>query len=223
MRKFEYLPFYSPDEPAAPAPAVEPPVEPTKEPTRSLVNEGAPVEPPKEPEAPKEDESPAPINIAELKLPEGFKLEEAQGKAFTELLTRPDLSPQARAQELLNLYAAERKKDTDQIGSSWNATVDVWHKDIASDPEIGTGDTKSPLKPEVKATLAKVLDAYGGTELRQALDLTGAGSNPAVIRALVKMAPKLVETSRHVQGSPPSNAKAKGPSASALYPDLPEG
>jgi hypothetical protein len=173
-------------------------------------------------QAAQKTETPPSINVAELKLPEGFKLEDAGAKSFTELLSRQDLSPQARAQELVNLHAAEIKKVTDQIGTQWTQTVEGWHKGIAGDAEIGTGDTKAPLKAEVKTAIAKVLDAYGGTELRQALDLTGAGSNPAIIKALWKMAPKLVETSQHVQGSPPGN-KPKGPGASALYPDNPEG
>jgi hypothetical protein len=60
------------------------------------------------------------------------------------------------------------------------------------------------------------------------MDITGAGNNPAFIRAFFKLAQQVTE-GRHVAGRGPSTAGQSNPSAAprtageALYPNLAKG
>lgn len=162
-----------------------------------------------------------PLTPADLKLPEGFSVDEAQFKSFTEVLANKDLTPAARAQALVDLHASALKAAAEGPSKAWDDVTNKWLGEIAADKDIGSGDPKSPFKPEVKAALSKIIDQVGGTELRQALDFTGAGNNPAIARAFFKMSKAFTEGGP-VAGNP-QTGKPQGPGAAALYPDLPTG
>jgi hypothetical protein len=71
---------------------------------------------------------------------------------------------------------------------------------------------------ELQSTIAKAIDQFGGADsaaLRDALKITGAGNNPAILRFVHAMASRLTEGS-HVGGSPPAAPKGM---AEALYPN----
>lgn len=162
-----------------------------------------------------------PLAIADLKLPEGFSPDETQFKAFADVLSNKDLTPQARAQALADLHVNALKAAAEGPSKAWDDVTNKWLGEIAADKDIGSGNPKSPFKPEVKAALSKIIDQVGGTELRQALDFTGAGNNPAIARAFFKLAKGYTEGTP-VAGSP-QTGKPQGPGAAALYPDLPVG
>lgn len=161
------------------------------------------------------------IDTKALKLPEGFSTDDKVLGSFTALLADTKMSGQERAQALLDMHTSALQAAAEMPSKAWNEVTMNWHKEIAQDRTIGTGDLKNPLKADVKTAIAKVLDKYGGEDLRSALDITGAGHNPAMIRFVNKIAPLLVETSKHVQGTAPAQARPRT-AASALYPDNPE-
>lgn len=154
-----------------------------------------------------------------LKIPEGFTADEAQLSEFSAIFSDQTLEPNARAQKLLDLHTKALKAAVEGPSKAWDDLTVKWVGEIAADKDLGTGDAKSPLKPEVKAALSKIIDQVGGTELRQALDFTGAGNNPAIVRAFYKLGQQFTE-GKPVQGNPPSTQRS---GASALYPDLPPG
>jgi hypothetical protein len=119
------------------------------------------------------------------------------------------------------MYADGMKQLADHNQKIWTDTKAEWAKQTSSDKDIGSGDPKSPLNSEAKATIAKVLDQLGVSGLREALALTGAGDNPVIQKAFFKIGPLLTE-GKFAAGSPPSNQR-KGPGAHAMYPGLPEG
>lgn len=132
---------------------------------------------------------------------------------------------QASAQRLVDLVT---KNQLDSLKSADKFVADMhaeWGTKLAADPEIGSKlDT-------VKADIGRMLAHLGPSEtgFRQAMDLTGAGNHPDVIKGLYKLAAQINEgkalgdanrgPSPHGQ-SP--NGKASRPSpASAFYPNLP--
>lgn len=170
----------------------------------------------------KTEQPPATVDVKTLKLPEGFSLTDESAAPFVSALTDDKLSPQDRAQKLIDLHHAEVQKAVGEPSRVWNETLGKWESDVAADKTFGSGDKANPLKPEAKAAIGKLIDAYGGNDLREALIMTGAGSHPAMVRAFYQMAQKLVEGG-HVAGNGPSPQKPQGTGASALYPDLPAG
>lgn len=196
------------DTPVVEVPAAEvPPPE-----VASPVGEPSLVSQPPEPAVAEPPAEVAPFDMAALKLPEGFELpEELKGK-FTEIATKSKLGAEA-AQSLIDLHAETVKSAQDSIYSQWTELHKKWVAEVKADPELG--DSQG-LRPEVHTSIGKLLDEYGGPEIRQALDLTGAGNNPQVVRFLAKVAGALTEGG-HVVGAPAAGAKN---AASIFYPGL---
>ena len=155
------------------------------------------------------------IDVKTLTLPEGFKTDEKTMQGLVETLSNAELTPQARAQALVDLHANALKAAQETATLAWDNVTKEWHKSISADKELGS----SPLKPEVKAVIAKALDQFGSPETKEALDITGAGNNPHIVKIFYKMAKLLTEGS-HKGGNPPSGNQQKT-AASVLYPDNP--
>jgi hypothetical protein len=204
----------------APAPAAEPAVPAD---AANVLAQAKPVETPvesKPAEAPAAEKpaAEAPVlDIKALKLPEGFQADEKALGDFATLLQDSKLSPQERAQKLFDMHQQTLKSAAEGPIRFWEETQQKWQSEVAANKEFGSGDVKSPLKPEVVSQVAKVIDQFGGDDLRQALYFTGAGNNPAVIKAFVNIAKQLTE-GRHVGGigpaAPPKSA------AEIMYPGL---
>ena len=168
----------------------------------------------------------APEKYEAFTAPEGFEIPEEQHKEISELFKGLGIS-QENGQKLVDFYAKNMIEAADSPYKVWGETQKGWMDEIKADPEIGH------KLPEVRATVSRAIDGLGDPKLaaafREAMDLTGAGSNPAFIRAFYKLAQKVTEGT-HVEGRGPSpHGQAKGgtnqrpPAAKALYPDLPSG
>lgn len=93
------------------------------------------------------------------------------------------------AQRIADLAAAPLK--------AWNDQQAAWQTSIKADPDIG-GDKL----PAALGHAAGALDAFGGAELREALNVTGAGNHPAIVRAFVSIGRALADPSKAVFGKP---------------------
>jgi hypothetical protein len=103
-----------------------------------------------------------------------------------------------------------------KLADDWIATQKAWQEEVQNDPEIG-----GPNLDSMKSTVAKALDKYGDQKAREALYLTGAGNNPALIRMMYRMAKDLTESGSMISGGPASTPPPRGPAA--MYPHLPSG
>jgi len=172
-------------------------------------------------EAPKPDDKKAepaagPFDPKAIKIPDGAKVDEKAVAAFSEIFNDPKLSSQDRGQKLIDFHNAALKAASDASTAAWTDTTTKWVSEIKADQKIG-GDKL----PATVATISKAIDslgAEGAQAFRQALDITGAGNHPAVVRALHAFATLLTE-GKHVTGSPPSGQ----PNTAALFfPNSPE-
>jgi hypothetical protein len=158
----------------------------------------------------------------EFTLPEGFQLDETVNTEVQSMFKDMKLSA-ANAQKLVDFYAAKTKEAVDAPFELWMDTQKKWVDEVKADPEIGK------RLPEVKATVARAIDGLGDAKLaadfRQAMDVTGAGNNPAFIKAFYRLAQQVTE-GRHVSGRGPSAEGQVAPdgrpktAAEALYPTL---
>jgi hypothetical protein len=199
----------------APAPAVETPVAETPSPVTpvtSLISEeaGKTAEAPK-PEAPAvietaPAEAPPAVAWTDFTLPEGVKLDDTSVNTFKEVLGG-ELPPQERGQRLIDMHLQELQR-RDQAASEhqiqvWNDTQAQWKDAVKSDPELGGNRFNTTIQ-----TCISAVNRFGGNEqqraeLLQALDFTGAGNNPAIIRWVNNMASRLAEGSPVTQTAAP--------------------
>lgn len=165
-----------------PPPVVDPPKPEGDEPPKSLLGELAP-------EA---------FDAEKLILPEGYEKGEHFGQ-FIDWSTKAGIT-QPQAQELIDLYKLAIEGHESRIKQSFIADNERWQNEVKSDQELGGTKLEG-----VRQTISKLLDnpELSDPKFREALDYTGAGNNPAVIRTLYRWAQKLSEGAP-VAGNPAS-------------------
>lgn len=196
--------------PPVSTPAQQPPTATTEATPPSAVTAPEPAAPASTPPAagttpePQKDKPAAPVAFApdKLTLPEGLKPDDPTFQKFGQLMADDKLDPQARGQALLDLYSGALKQASEAGTEAWNTLNKEWADKAMADPEIGGAKFAT-----TKSTIAKAIDTLGpdlASGFRQALDVTGAGNNPAIIKGLHALAAKVTEGG-HVTGSPPGS------------------
>lgn len=183
----------------------------------------------KEPVKKEEPESKAPEKY-EFTAPEGWKekgwelnsdLIEKAVPIFKELNLTNE-----QAQKLVGFYAATSQAEHEASINTALEQQKAWRTEVLGDPKLGDG---KGLRPEVKSAIANVIDQHMGTaaaKFREAIDFTGAGDHPDVIRGLLALNERLGE-GKGVKGNGPSPFGQRAPGqpagagARALYPNLP--
>lgn len=162
----------------------------------------------------------------EFKPPEGFEFNQESLDRAVPIFKKLGLD-QAGAQELMDLYAAEAQKVANGPVEYWQQMQTDWRKEITSDPKYGNGN--GGLKPEVTKAIADVKNLLPPEikgSFEEAMELTGAGNNPAFIKTIHFLASKLTEGAHVSGGGPAKQGQAKpgapsGPGAASLWPNLP--
>lgn len=159
----------------------------------------------------------APEKYADFKLPEGAELKgEKLDKAVA---TFRELGlDQAGAQRLVDYHLAEMTEARDAPAKLWQDTQDVWIDELRSDPTIGRGIENGTVGASI-AKMISSLPAPAATAFREAMNFTGAGNNPAIVRGFYELSKRFAEPG-HVQGAAPAQSKARPTAANALYPTL---
>lgn len=138
-----------------------------------------------------------PFKPEEIKLPEGFTVDEPTQSEFVNIVNEESI-PRSAVAKLVALQAKVQKAAS-EAGSKLYADMHAdWQKQAAADPDIG-GDK---LKPAL-AGISKLVDqAPDSKAVREALDLTGAGNHPAIIKWLNKIVPMFTEPNAAPSGTP---------------------
>jgi hypothetical protein len=190
---------------------------PTSNEGKSLLNQGE-----KEPEAPKEEakKTEGPPEKYEFKdLPEGFEVTEAAQERFKKLALTQD-----QATDIVKFHTELLAEAQKAPFEHWKAMNEGWVTEVTADPEYKGNLTN------VRANISKFIDGVGDAGLaesfREAMDLTGAGNNPAFVKFMFRMAQQFNEGT-HVAGNGPSRFGQLAPGstdrptpARALYPNL---
>jgi hypothetical protein len=166
----------------------------------------------------------APEKYEDFKVPEGYTLEETTGNEFRDLAKRNDIS-QSTAQELVDFYIAKTREAQQRPMDVWRGVQEQWKDEIRGDANIGGSRLNGTVQ-----SIGKMIDSLGDAKLaegvREAMDYTGAGNNPAVVRFLFALSQRLNEGGA-VRGGGPSTEGQRAPgqaapsAAQAMYPHLP--
>jgi hypothetical protein len=154
-----------------------------------------------------DEKSPAEApNYDELKLPEGVELDK-EGFDEVKAIGKEYGLPAEGMQKLIDKHISTVQAAAGEPYRLFKEMVGGWEDEVKKDPEIGGENF-----PKMRTTIGRAFDQYVPKDRRaafdQALTMTGAGSNPEIIRTFYRMAKQLTEGG-HVQGRP---VQAKRPS-----------
>jgi len=165
----------------------------------------------------KPTESGAPESYADFSQVQGAEIATETLDAFKPLAKELNLT-QEQAQKLLDFAAHNMAAAVQAPYLEWQKTQGEWLATIAADPETGKqwGTKQQPGPAQIAATRA--ITELGGDALRNALNITGAGSNPEIVRAFVKIGNMLSEPG--FTSGTPVKTDEKNP-AKIMYPNHP--
>lgn len=123
----------------------------------------------------------------EFKLPEGVTLDPESLKPATELFTESGLN-QEQAQKFIDLAMAREQAAAHRGVQAFVDLQNQWVSEIKADPDIGGDRLKASL-----ASAARAIDRLDVPGLREALNFTGAGNHPAVVKAFVRLGQMISE------------------------------
>ena len=156
-----------------------------------------------------DDETGAPEEYKAWEVPEGFELDEAKNTDFKAWAKEQNYT-QAQAQAALDRYAKETTDAAKANEAAWAAVHEEWISTAKADKEIG-GDAYDASV----AAGAKAIAQFGTPELREALNLTGAGNHPEMIRFCARIG-KALENDKFERGEPQVEPED---TVDVLYPD----
>ena len=157
----------------------------------------------------------------ELHVPEGFEgFDEGALAGVKDFLAEHNVPPEL-AQPLFEKYAQGIRQALDGERSvnanAWSDLQSQWRAEVSADREIG-GLKQDSVIAGIRKGAETLLGSKGAEELYSALDFTGAGNNPAVIRALNR-AFAIHAPPSSVTGTPAGNAAPPKNASSIIYPD----
>lgn len=179
--------------------------------------------PPVEAEATPTEEKPAevapltPESYADLKVAEGFEVNDAALTDAKTIFTEGQVPPVV-AQKLLDLYTSNIKAASEAAqAASQEAFTSLntkWSTETNALPEM-----QGEAKKQTLAILGRTMDEFGSPEAREAFNLTGAGNNPHIVKYILSLAQAVVEGSPTPGGRPAHTDPRKGKSlGQRLYP-----
>ena len=149
----------------------------------------------------------------EFKLPEGVRVDADQLAAAQELFRASSLS-QEQAQKFIDL-AVSREQAAAQKGVQTFADMQSkWVSEIKADPDIGRDRLGASL-----ASASLAIDRLGVPGLKDALNLTGAGNHPAIVKAFVRIG-QMIQEDRFAPGRQSAPAAPRSP-AEVIYDGSP--
>lgn len=194
-----------------PAPDAEPEVKPAEE----KQSEGEKKEEaPKEPEDKKDDEGQkdgAPEQYEQFQIPEGLTLDQDLVDKFVPIAKEIGLT-QEQAQKIVDLQTAEIQRLEANQQKNWDETLRNWDKQAKVDEEFGGKDFEANL-----GVAREAMDAFGNEALQDAMDTSGMGNHPEMIRLLFKIGQALKEHNLHKTHT--GGGVAKTPVANVLFPN----
>lgn len=157
----------------------------------------------------------------DVKLPEGFTVDDKVLGDFKALLADAKLTPTERAQKLVDMHASALKAVTEAPQKAWDELNTKWQGEVKADKELGGTNFDT-----MRSTIAKAITDVGGSEaaaIFEAFKTTGAANNPAIVRLVYRMSKALVEGGPAAGGAPASKGKGFAAAVQAMYPSAKNG
>lgn len=176
---------------------------------------------------------PAPPTYGDLKLPDGFKIEDTKLKEFDSLLGTFETGAKAEhgqvealRQDLVNFYHTEVQRIGEQVAKHqidvWNRMKEGWINQLKSDPELGGNRIDTSLGNAKYAYENYLgLNKQQQDELMTVLDNAGVSSHPLLVRGLNGLYRRFGEPEPVSPNQPNTPNKGKEPGARGWYDDGP--
>lgn len=148
-----------------------------------------------------------------VELPEGIKADDPLLVSFLEGAAKGGMDNES-VQAVINSLGPKLAEQMQAPIKRWIDLNEQWVAEVKADPVIG-GDKLPVAQETVWQAMALVSKPEEVVAVREALNMTGAGNNPAIIRLLYNMAKRLVEPGA-VKGNAP--AEPTKSVAALLYP-----
>jgi hypothetical protein len=145
----------------------------------------------------------------EFTLPEGVTANAESLKPATELFAETGLN-QEQAQKFIDLAMARESAAAHRSVQAFVDLQNQWVSEIKADPDIGGDRLKASL-----ASAGRAIDRLGIPGLREALNFTGAGNHPAVVKAFVRLG-QMISEDRFRPGPPAAPQVPRSP-AEVIY------
>lgn len=158
----------------------------------------------------KKEEAPKEVEFTDFKLPEGYVADPELTGEFKAVAKALKLT-QEQAQSLVDMQTKLATKQSTAMHEQWANTQKDWRAKSESDKEFGGTSFKANVG------IAKTaLDKFGTKEFREAIENTGMGNHPELIRFLYKVGKSISEDKINTTG-----VGTKGPRdiARVLFPD----
>ena len=167
------------------------------------------------PEAPAPEVAvPEAPTYGEFKLPDGATVDGEQLEQATALFKEAGL-PHEQAQKFIDLALSREQAAATRGVQAFVDLQTKWVSEIKADPEIGGTRFEASM-----ASASRAIDRLGVPGLREALNLTGAGNNPAIVKAFVRLG-QMVSEDRFMPGRNAAPAASRSP-AETIYDGNPK-
>lgn len=179
-------------------------------PAAAPVTEQAPAAPEAQAEAPAEAPG-QPYEWQDFTVPEGVQLNEEITTSFKSILEDAKLSPQEKAQSLLDLQGKLTQSLMESQEQAQAAQKQQWADQIKADPELGGANFDKTVETAVKA-----IEQFGSPELRTLLNGTGIGNHPELVKFCHRIGKALSEDSLVMGGDKKPDTRT----ADVLFGDI---
>jgi hypothetical protein len=143
-------------------------------------------------------------------VPEGVEQLDSQlVETFTPLAKELGLSND-QAQKLVDIAPQIQQRMAQQQAEAWGKQLEAWVGEVKADKVIG-GDNL----PATMASAQKVMQQFGTPELKAALEQTGMGNHPELVRLFAKVGKAMGEDSLVAGGK---SSGGSGSIVDAFYP-----
>lgn len=168
-----------------------------------------------------DDKTGAPETYAEFTVPDDMEMDKEALEAFIPIAKDLNLN-QAGAQKLVDLYGDAVVKAAEQQNQAWSDMQDDWGKQTREDKEIG--GTEENFDANVKMaqlTMDKLTTAEQQKALKEALNTSGIGNHPEVVRIFAKIGRLLSDDSIDI-GQIVNSKLGDRTAAQTMYPNMNE-
>lgn len=146
---------------------------------------------------------PAPLTAESITFPEGVEADPTAMEGFLGIMNNQELDRGQLAQALVDLQIETSQQAADAATTAganlWNETQTQWQEQARALPDIGGDNLESTL-----GTIRDGLKQMGATDATfEALNFTGAGNHPEIIKVLHAL-------TKDLQEQPPVNGEAAG-------------
>ena len=149
-------------------------------------------------------------SYAEVTLPEGLTVDDALFGEAKSIFAEAGVKP-SEAPKLLGVFEKALKAQAEAQQAAFQTMNETWKTEALALPEFSGAKREAS-----QALIAKVIDEFGGDEVREVLNATGAGNNPALVRMVLKIGEALSE-GRPARTGQPANSGGKKSYADAVY------